>query len=84
MAKKKDDSIQIFDKLKQNTVFYDCGKKLIANPDDKCLIEKPIMMKYFQNCENRGILPRPRFSELIKDNMLIIRQPLNMDEILTL
>ena len=43
------------------------------------------MMKYFQNCENRGLLPRPRFSNLIKDNMLVIRDaPVNMDEILTL
>lgn len=80
--KKKEDQIQIFDTVRQNALFYEKAKKLIANPDDKCLIEKPIMMKYFQNCEARGILPRPRFSNLIKDNMLIIRDaPLNIDEV---
>jgi hypothetical protein len=31
------------------------------------------MMKYFQNCEQRKILPHPRFINLIKNNILFIR-----------
>jgi hypothetical protein len=31
------------------------------------------MMKYFQTCEQRKILPHPRFTTLIKNNILLIR-----------